>query len=491
MITILFISDDPRVADLIARFQPQLKGRMRLSPDFDQGLKEVFDNRPSAVFIQGDISGISGETVARHIKTLLRGEAPRIVLIHSAPLAVQGAKKWFDYAVDFSVSQDEIDEQFKSRLMEIAPGHWQENEGGLPSSPESVAVAKGEDASVPGLTHSAESEQFEWESDGNFEPLAEEQMSPQATPNSAGEEYGAPLDDIQTVLVGRGVDADIPDVPTQDSQFSEVMTSIIEESVTTQSALLEPLPSSTPAIPSPIVPPRAATLPPAFPPPSVPVPKREGGPAEQPIASLSSFSADDSEGGRRVLDSVPPEAMERGREDGRRLTLWAAAIVLLLIGGVVGGILLMKGEDGEGKPSSKHAVIKSKPPLASSASAPVDKAASAAGLPSFIPASGKDRGFGKTHPGWERYRGQGIEYRIFRENGRLKALQVLAMNGKAIPESHVATIVKKLTGSETRTILSQSKKGAYRREVLRITADGELVLYRNGSGIRGGVITLD
>ncbi len=491
MITILFISDDPRVADLIARFQPQLRGRMRLSHDFDQGLKEVFDNRPSAVFIQGDITGISGETVARHIKTLLRGEAPRIVLMHSAPLAAQGAKKWFDYSVDFSVSQDEIDEQFKLRLMEIAPGHWQKDDVEQPGSPEDVAVVNGEDASIPGLTHSAESEPFEWESAGNFEPPAEELLYSTANPFPAVEGDDAPLDDVQSVLVGRGIEAGASDVPSHCTLPSEVMATIIEESVTTQSALLEPHPSSpSPVISSPIVPPRVEKPIPAFSPPPVPPYREPVVPAEQPVAPLSSFSADAPLGGS-VRDAVPPRTTERGGAAGRRLSLWAAAIVLLLIGGVVGGILLLKGEDGNGNPASKPAVSPAKPHRESSAPAPVGKAAPAAGLPSFIPASGKDRGFGKTHPGWERYRGHGVEYRIFRENGRLKALQVLALNGKAIPESHIATIVKKLTGSETRTVLSQSKKGAYRREVLRVAGNGELVLYRKGSGIRGGVITFD
>lgn len=490
MITILFISCDPRVADLIARFQPQLKGRMRLSHDFDQGLKEVFDNRPSAVFIQGDISGISGETVARHIKTLLRGEAPRIVLMHSAPPAVQGAKKWFDYAVDFSGSQDEIDEQFKLRLREIAPGHWLENEGKRPGSPESVSEVNGDDASVPGLTHAAESEPFEWESDGNFEPLAEEPLYSTENSCPAVEGYDASLDDVQSVLVGRGIEAGTSDVPSHRAMPSEVMPTIIEESVTTQSAVMEPHPSSPPpVISSPIVPPRAEKPTPAFSPPVSPSLEAVA-PAEQPAASLSSFSADATLGGS-VRAAVPPRTTTHVGGAGRRLSLWTAAIVLLLIGGVAGGILLLKGEDGNRNPASKPAVSPAKPLRESSAPAPVDKAASAAGLPSFIPASGKDSEFGKTHPGWERYRGHGVEYRIFRENGRLKALQVLALNGKAIPESHFATIVKKLTGSELHTVVSQSKKGAYRREVLRVTVKGEVVLYRKGSGIRGGIITLE
>lgn len=490
MITILFISGDPRVADLIARFQPKLKARIRLFPDFDQGLKEVFDNRPTAVFIQGDISGISGETVARHIKTLLRGEAPRIVLMHSAPMMVQESKKWFDYAIDFSVPQNEIDEQFKLRLMEIAPEDWQEKVSGPTGSPDNVAVANGVGDAIPEGTHPVESEPFEWESAGSFEPISAEPLSPGATPFYAGGGDAVPLADVQTVLVGRGVEADAPDISSQAPQFGEVMASIIEESVTTQAEVSEQF--SSPSVPpSPIVPPRKATPDPVFSPSDTPPPPCAVGAAEQPAASLSSFVADVTEGGGRVRDSALPFSEKRGGAAGKRLTLWAAAIVLLVIGGVVAGTLLFKGEDTTGRPSSKPAVSKSKPSRPLSAPIRADKAVPVAGLPSFIPVSGKDREFGKTHPGWERYRGHGVEYRIFRENGRLKALQVLALNGKAIPESHVATIVKKLTGSELHTVVSQSKKGAYRREVLKVTGKGEVVLYRKGSSIRGGIITLE
>lgn len=92
MNTILFISDDFRSGDLLTFLRSHYKGRVKLAPDFDQGLKDVFDNRPSGVFIQSEISGISGETVARHIKTLLRTEAPRIILVHTAPLKPLGGK---------------------------------------------------------------------------------------------------------------------------------------------------------------------------------------------------------------------------------------------------------------------------------------------------------------------------------------------------------------------------------------------------------------
>lgn len=495
MITILFISDDPRVADLIARFKPQLKARMRLALDFDQGLKEVFDNRPLAVFIQGDISGISGETVARHIKTLLRAEAPRIVLIHSSPLSAQGTKKWFDDTVDFSLPQTELVEQFRVRLKEIAPDHWLEQNGAKTGSAENMSEANTADASLSLSPPFGEFEPFDWEASGNAGAASVQSPPVQTSPSVSAVQVSTPSAGGPQDAEEKELKAVAPSVISAGPELRGVMPSVSEESATTQSAFKDQL-APPPASPAPQTLPLREAEPEPVPPLQSSPPSGGEAPDERFAAFLNDFSAQRSVGGNAEWVAIPSPDQEFGRATGQRLTLWAAAIVVFLIGAVVGGTLLLKGE-GKKKETSVSPSAKA-PTVArpSSEPAPAAKAASAvktapaAVLPSFVPASRKDSGYGKAHPGWERYRGEGIEYRLFREQGRLKAVQLIAQRGKTIPETLVATVVKELMGSDSRTVLSHTKKGGYRLESGRVDGKGEVVIYRKGGGIRGVVVTL-
>ncbi|WP_306533412.1 hypothetical protein [Geobacter sp.] len=489
MITILFISDDIRAADLIARFQPQLKARLRLALDFDQGLKEVFDNRPAAVFIQSNISGISGETVARHIKTLLRTDAPRIVLIHTSPLSMQGTKKWFDDTVDFSLPQTDLVEQFRQRLAEIAPDHWFEQNHGQSRSSEDVPVANEVDAPVPVSPPPGEFEFFDWESPGNTGTAVVH--APPIQPGTEINEFQhrVPSSGATPVPVEEGEDAVAPSLVSPGAELRAVMPSIIEETAAAQSVFSDQVPSPQVSASPPVPPPHEVAHQPA-PPPRTSLSYGVAVPVEQSAASLGSFSAEKPDGGNAEWVTVPSPGKEFKEPSGQRLSLWAVVIVVLLIGAVVGGSLLLKGGGRNtgtvGKPASQTPA----PARPLSASAPSAVTPAAVEIPSFVPVSGRDPGYGKAHPGWERYRGAGVEFRLYREQGRLKVVQVIALRGKTIPEAQVTKIVKVLTGSGNRTISSHTNKGGYLREVGKIAGNNEIVIYRKGSVIRGVVITL-
>jgi len=489
MITILFISDDSRAADLIARFQPQLKARLRLALDFDQGLKEVFDNRPAAVFIQSDISGISGETVARHIKTLLRTDAPRIVLIHTSPLSMQGTKKWFDDTVDFSLPQTELVEQFRQRLAEIASDQWLEQNHGQSRSSEDVPAAKGVDAPVPVSSPPGEFEFFDWETPGNSAAAAVRTPHVQPVQEINELQHGAPSAGATPVPVEEGEDAVAPSLVSSGAELRAAMPSIIEESATTQSVFSDQVPSPQVSASPPVPLPREVAHQPA-PPPRTSLSYGVAVPVEQSAASLGGFSAEKSDGGNAEWVTVPSPGKEFKEPSGQRLSLWAVAIVVLLIGAVVGGSLLLKGGGRNTGTAGKQASQAPAPAPPPSAPAPSAVTPTAVEIPSFVPVSGRDPGYAKVHPGWERYRGAGVEFRLYRQQGRLKVVQVIALHGKTIPEAQVTKIVKVLTGSENRTVSSHTNKGGYLREVGKIAGNNEIVIYRKGSVIRGVVITL-
>ena len=112
-------------------------------------------------------------------------------------------------------------------------------------------------------------------------------------------------------------------------------------------------------------------------------------------------------------------------------------------------------------------------------------------LPAFIPREGRDPGYGKDNPGWESYRGQTNEYRVFREKeGTIKAIQVIDRSGAGIQDSFYTSTLKELAGATAMRPTSSEIKEGY--EIRRGELAGlQLVQYRDAQGgrMRGFVVT--
>jgi hypothetical protein len=112
-------------------------------------------------------------------------------------------------------------------------------------------------------------------------------------------------------------------------------------------------------------------------------------------------------------------------------------------------------------------------------------------LPGFIPKEGLDQNYSKDNPGWESYRGQTNEYRIFREkDGAIKAIQIIDRSGSGIQEAFYTSVLKELAGVAAMRPTSSEIKEGY--EVRHGEVAGlQLVQYRDAQGgrMRGFVVT--
>lgn len=160
MLNVFVISSDKRVESLIGHFQPFFKSKIRCASDFDNGLKEVFENRPSVVFIQSTIGTVSGETVSRHIKSLLGSESPRIIFMGDSDS--QGAKgtSWCDGWICVSDSAQQMQQDFVEIISRSFPEDWRE----IHKEMEKIAScpankAQGVSSSVEGISEDVVSSQ--------------------------------------------------------------------------------------------------------------------------------------------------------------------------------------------------------------------------------------------------------------------------------------------------------------------------------------------
>jgi flagellar FliL protein len=85
-----------------------------------------------------------------------------------------------------------------------------------------------------------------------------------------------------------------------------------------------------------------------------------------------------------------------------------------------------------------------------------------------------------------------MEFRLFRSDGRIKAVQVLANPGQSISDSIFKSILIELTGSSDFQVKSNEKKSGYL--VSRATVKNnpsEMLIYRSNSAVRAVVVSLD
>ncbi len=155
MLNIFVISSDKRVASLIEHFQPFFKSKIRSASDFDNGLKEVFENRPTVVFIQSTIGTVSGDTVSRHIKSLLGAASPRIVFMGDIDSNVKKGTSWCDDWISISDSPQQLQQDFAELISRSFPEDWLEIQKEMKKTAPGPAVTDQGDSS-PAVVISAD-----------------------------------------------------------------------------------------------------------------------------------------------------------------------------------------------------------------------------------------------------------------------------------------------------------------------------------------------
>jgi hypothetical protein len=128
------------------------------------------------------------------------------------------------------------------------------------------------------------------------------------------------------------------------------------------------------------------------------------------------------------------------------------------------------------------------------AKSPVPVAASGtrpSGLPDFIPRYGYDKNYSATNPGWERYKGQVTEFKVLREDKKIKAIQVIDRGGNGVPESFMKAVLRQVSKKPVINVELSEKKDDYEVQRGRIADNIKVVYYRDGNGgkLRAFVLT--
>lgn len=109
-------------------------------------------------------------------------------------------------------------------------------------------------------------------------------------------------------------------------------------------------------------------------------------------------------------------------------------------------------------------------------------------LPAFSSGT-RDASYGASHPGWQKYRTEALEFKVFQEKNSTKAIQVIARREGAINRDFLKSFLDEVAGDQPYKKGSLKKEGGYLIEGGR-KGSVEVDLYRNiaAGDVRGVVV---
>ena len=532
MLNLLLISDDSKVRTLKNILQPQLKAKVDVVADFDHGLQDVFEKRPATVVIQSVISGVAGESVARHIQMLLGNDAPRFILLYESDSNTHAVEGLFEHCISLALPVEQLAEEILKALQAVFGEQWINMVVPPKANAEALAAS---------VTASREEREL---ADRMMDDLISDMEKPEKVvseksvspvPDGGDRQWICDTADEMTALLietpfsgDQGILPAVPAAekskktvrkpraataatkmssgksePEQVSVFPEsqslpdsiVTTNSAPESAQTESPGIS---STSPASSVPPVPPVAPVAPPVA-----------TGQPSTPIASVS--PADFHISGKTVPEKEPiPEelllAFEANyRSHSRSWKKMAVAAGLVGVLGAAGWWFMLSP-----KPFKEQSLQKKIPASAavSATDAAPDNVKTAtasvvvpradkvipkpaaepkpatgfnSALPSFVPLKGRDSSYAISKPGWERYVNSAREVRVFRANDRIKAVQIMAGRGKTLDSGFLETVLQELVGSSTHTLGPRELKQGYQGYMVQQGSVGkkaELIVYR-------------
>lgn len=102
-------------------------------------------------------------------------------------------------------------------------------------------------------------------------------------------------------------------------------------------------------------------------------------------------------------------------------------------------------------------------------------------LPNFIPIAAEDIRYPSSHPGWQRYQTDAMEFRVFRERGSVKAIQIMARRREPISVAALDSFLGELASNAPYRRLSLEKKDGYLIEKGGLGRTAKVIIYRKAA----------
>lgn len=522
MSEILFIANDPCILALIQMLQPLVEPRISLESDYSSGIKRIFDTHPAVVFLQHKIGKVSCDKLANQVKMLLDGDAIPLILLSNEASMSYSWDSSYEACFDLCLPLDELTRQVQQQLRTLPKIAWKEPAAAEPTSREKQSETMELTLPTEDLDFSPP---YAWpENDtgsaGKSAPSTAADAIQQApvgnSPASAGLTSAPGLEEPQFLtessddkFIIEPIPSDLEEAPQQPAGMP---ASSIQPTVFSQKSSFPDSRRIEKEDPSQLFGSMSGSrLEPSLPPPEPIEPKPAGKGAfpgasrgkisypksanraaprsastRQPVARPAKAAAEWSPSGDGLSDSAAA-TLGIGKSPSRSYRGLLIGVLLVLV--VVSALLVFLRYYIEGAPTVSRKVsdlgAKSKAPN------PAFRAPVARQLPQFIPQVAPDARYGASHPGWERYQADALEYLIYREKGGVRAIQVLSEKRGAITPAFFKTCIRVSTGQEQFDIKKTETRGGFQVITGALQNGAELVVYKGvqDGDIRGFVLT--
>ncbi|MBT1074736.1 hypothetical protein [Geobacter grbiciae] len=446
MVKILLIADQDRLEKLFDFVSDSPQIHFRISRSLRQGSQDIADEAPDILFVQNHLSGLSGEIIARHLIGQVEGARPRVVLF--GEMAQQPPDQGpLDACLDIARTDGELTAAIIGIIselpaplppVEIPPSVEAEEQAPAPSPAEQPVPASPATDAAPSITEppipATDTVVDTFGRQGS--PVPPQSMSPFDEKLTTVIEQTAepvPLAEMEdTVHLTAGADgarssaATRPRIGRKETKLTKLLWIGLAALAVVAVGTIMLL---TPETPSPKQAPRPAARP------AAPAPKKIV-PTPQPPAPAAPPTAAQASSPGATAPAVTPVKIPAQPEPQRP------------------------------------------PQAATPPHPPVGTGGGLAQLPSFIPREGRDRDYGKSHPGWERYKGARTEFKVYRDGTVIRAVQAIDRSGVGIPESFLRGALNQMSTSREFTLDSTETQGKFRVEKGTAKGGGRLVVYR-------------
>lgn len=122
MTDILLIADQQRLHSILASASGTAGIRLRIATGLNQGVEEIATAPPALLFVQSRLSGLSGEIIARHVKSELKDSPTPIILFADVASEPGAGEALAVITLDLAISDRELEEKVKGIIAGPGPG---------------------------------------------------------------------------------------------------------------------------------------------------------------------------------------------------------------------------------------------------------------------------------------------------------------------------------------------------------------------------------